>query len=166
MTDEARFEAQLTFLAYRITAKLGLVANRLFRQHGLDVYSSRILLLLLDTGDRTVGDLVDAMALPQSTISHQLIRLEKQRLVTRQRVAQDNRVVHVTLTEGGRRAAEAVREFSRRINREMLDGLDPVERLVLPNALRKLIATLDRNDLADRDGGGATRRPGSAAPRS
>jgi len=63
------FDSRLTFLVYRVTAKLTLVANRLFRQHGLDIYSSRILLLLLDVDDRAVGELVDTMALPQSTVS-------------------------------------------------------------------------------------------------
>lgn len=141
---EGSFEGQLTFLAYRVTAKLTLIANRLFRQYGLDIYSSRILLLLLDTGDRAVGDLVETMALPQSTISHQLLRLEKQGFIERQRTSHDNRVVHARLTDNGRVVAAAVQEFSRQVNREMVESLDPVERLVLPNALRKLLLTLEK----------------------
>ncbi len=149
--DDDPFDARLTFLVYRVTAKLTLVANRLFRQYGLDIYSSRILLLLLDADDRAVGELVEAMALPQSTVSHQLLRLEKQGFVARRRAEGDSRVVRVTLTDDGRRAAKAVGQFSTRINRAMMESIDPVERLVLPQALRKLVGALD----AERDGNGS-----------
>jgi len=142
--DDDTFDARLTFLVYRVTAKLTLVANRLFRQHGLDIYSSRILLLLADAQERTVGELVEIMALPQSTISHQVLRLETQGLIGRRRAADDNRVVLVALTEAGREAAAAVDEFSQRINEAMQADLDPVQRLVLPQALRSLLRTLDR----------------------
>ena len=138
------FDSRLTFLVYQVTAKLTLVANRLFRQHGLDIYSSRILLLLLDSGARSMGDLVEVMALPQSTISHQVLRLENQGLISRHRAVEDNRVVLVSLTEAGRAAAREVDAFSRRINEAMIADLDPVQRLVTPQALRALSGTLDR----------------------
>lgn len=144
---EDPFDGRLTFLVYRVTAKLTLVANRLFRQHGLDIYSSRILLLLLEHGESAIGELIQAMALPQSTISHQLSRLEKQGLIARRRATDDSRVVRVTLTPAGTLAAGACQEFSRSVNRAMSHDLDPVERLVLPAALRKLVATLDKDDL-------------------
>lgn len=151
--DDGTFDARLTFLVYRVTAKLTLVANRLFRQYGLDIYSSRILLLLVDTGERTVGDLVEIMALPQSTLSHQISRLEKQGHVTRRRADGDNRVVLVALTAAGRTAAAAVDEFSRRINELMMADLDPVQRLVTPPALRSLLRTLDREGSEKEIGG-------------
>lgn len=150
MSDDP-FDARLTFLVYRVTAKLTLVANRLFRQHGLDIYSSRILLLLRATGDSAVGHLVEAMALPQSTVSHQLLRLQKQGLIERRRAPGDNRVVRVTLTPDGERAADAVERFSARINRAMIDDLDPIERLVMPKALQKLIGTLDNEASLEPD---------------
>lgn len=151
--DDGTFDARLTFLVYRVTAKLTLVANRLFRQHGLDIYSSRILLLLVDTGERTVGDLVEIMALPQSTLSHQISRLEKQGHITRRRSVEDNRVVLVALTEAGRSAAAAVDEFSRRINDAMVADLDPVQRLVAPQALRSMLRTLDQEGPEKQVGG-------------
>jgi len=56
-------------------------------------------------------------------------------------------VVRVRLTDEGRRAGAAVERFSRRINQAMIASLDPVERLLLPNGLRKLVGALD----AERD---------------
>jgi DNA-binding MarR family transcriptional regulator len=144
LQDDENFDARITFLVYRVTAKLTLVANRLCRQYGLDIFSSRILLLLRDTGESAVGDLVEAMALPQSTISHQVLRLEKQGLISRCRSAEDNRVVRVALTDEGRKAAEDVDAFSRRINLSMIADLDPVQRIVTPQALRSLLRTLER----------------------
>ena len=41
------------------------------------------------------------MVLPQSTISHQLQRLEKRKLLGRRRAQDDNRSVAVSLTQQG-----------------------------------------------------------------
>ena len=67
---------RLTFQVHRVNAKIAQVANSLFRIQQLDLLSSRILVLLLERDEMRVGELVEEMVLPQSTISHQLQRLE------------------------------------------------------------------------------------------
>src|SRR6478735_8327365 len=92
---------RLTLQVHRLSARIAKVANPLFRVHDLDQVSSRILVLLLERGEMRVGELVDYMVLPQSTISHQLQRLEKRKLLRRRRARDDNRSVAVSLTQRG-----------------------------------------------------------------
>ncbi len=99
-------EDRLSFLIHRINAQLARICNPFFGTLDMDLYSSRIMVILLEKGAVRVGELVDLMALPQSTISHQLQRLEKRGLLTRSRVSSDNRSVTVKLTKEGNRAAQ------------------------------------------------------------
>jgi DNA-binding MarR family transcriptional regulator len=92
---------RLTFQVHRVNAKIAQIANPLFRIQQLDLLSSRILVLLLERSELRVGELVDEMVLPQSTISHQLQRLEKRKLLRRRRARDDNRAVAVSLTPKG-----------------------------------------------------------------
>jgi DNA-binding MarR family transcriptional regulator len=116
-------QERATFLVNRVNAKLAQVANRLFRIHGIDVVSSRILIYLLERGQMRVGELVDLLALPQSTISHQLRRLDKAKLIRRRRSLEDNRAVAVVLTSAGRFAAQECNAFSLAVHRRMASHL-------------------------------------------
>lgn len=116
-------EERPTFLVNRVNAKLAQVANRLFRVHGIDVVSSRILIYLLEREEVRVGELVDLLALPQSTISHQLQRLEKAKLIRKRRTREDNRAVAVVLTAAGRFAAQECNAFSLDVHRQMASHL-------------------------------------------
>jgi DNA-binding MarR family transcriptional regulator len=103
---------RLTFQVHRVNAKIAQVANPLFRIQQLDLLSSRILVLLLERGEMRVGELVEEMVLPQSTISHQLQRLEKRKLLRRRRVKDDNRAVAVSLTRKGLEVARQCNQLS------------------------------------------------------
>jgi DNA-binding MarR family transcriptional regulator len=108
-----KLEDRATFLIHRVNAKLAQCCNPVFAEHDLDLYSSRILVALSQHGTLTVGALVELMALPQSTISHQLKRLEKIGYVRRTRSKADNRSVEVTLSPTGERIAETCNNLSR-----------------------------------------------------
>lgn len=106
--DEAAplLEERLSFLFHRIAARVAIIGNQHFRKHNLNHYSARILVLLLEHRELRTGELVDLMLLPQSTISTQLLALQKRRLISRRRSRQDNRSVIVSLTEHGRTVAQ------------------------------------------------------------
>lgn len=114
---------RITFQVNRVNAKIVQVGNRLFRVHGIDVVGSRILIYLLERGEMRVGELVDLLSLPQSTISHQLQRLDKAKLVQRRRTQEDNRAVAVMLTTAGRHAAQECNVFSLDVHRRMTEHL-------------------------------------------
>jgi hypothetical protein len=92
----------LPFLINRIAATVSAWVNQEFQSLGLNVYSARVLILLYLDGAHSVGHLALQSSLEQSTLSHILIRLEKQGLLKRMRQPMDNRSVLVTLSPEGR----------------------------------------------------------------
>ena len=116
---------RLSFKIHQLTAQLARVCNPLFRQYGVDLISSRLLVLVLELGALKAGELVDHMMLPQSTISHQLQRMEKLGYLERSRRDSDQRVVTVTLTPTGRLVADACERLSLQVYATLIDGVDP-----------------------------------------
>ncbi len=125
--DLPPLEARPTFLIHRVNAKLAQACNPVFKEHDLDLYSSRILVALSQHGKLNVGALVELMALPQSTISHQLKRLERAGCIRRTRSEEDNRSVDVTLTTKGEGIAATCNQLSREIYRAALATFSEAE---------------------------------------
>jgi DNA-binding MarR family transcriptional regulator len=103
---------RLSFFIHQLSAQMARVVNPLFREYDVDIVSSRVLVLALERGDIGAGEIVDLLLLPQSTISHQLQRLEKIGYIARKRAGADQRLVTVELTERGRIVAEACNQHS------------------------------------------------------
>jgi MarR family transcriptional regulator, organic hydroperoxide resistance regulator len=144
-------EGRVSFQVHRVNAKLAQVANSLFRNHKLDLISSRILVLLLEHEQMRVGELVDLMVLPQSTISHQLQRLDKHGLIRRRRVREDNRSVAVSLTPAGRLIATECNALSLNVYRHITEGLDDTEINYLGLLLGKMFNALESFDARSLD---------------
>ena len=136
-------DERVSFQVHRVNAKLAQVANALFRTHDLDLISSRILVILLERREIRVGQLVDLMVLPQSTISHQLQRLDRRGLLLRTRIKEDNRSVAVTLTEEGMKVAAECNALSLDIYGHMTRGLSDPELDQLRLLLGRMFATLE-----------------------
>ena len=134
---------RLTFQVHRVNAKVAQIANPLFRIQQLDLLSSRILVLLLERDEMRVGELVEEMVLPQSTISHQLQRLEKRKLLRRRRARDDNRSVAVSLTQKGLEVARQCNQLSLAVYQHMTERLTDVEAAQLARLLGKMFATLE-----------------------
>jgi len=134
---------RLTFQVHRVNAKVALIGNPLFRNQQLDLLSSRILVLLLERDEMRVGELVEEMVLPQSTISHQLQRLEKRKLLRRRRAKDDNRAVAVSLTRKGLEVARQCNQLSLAVYQHMTERLTGVEAAQLARLLGKMFATLE-----------------------
>ena len=111
---------RLTFLLHTASARIANIGNRHFREHDLNHYSARILVLLLENEELRTGDLVERMVLPQSTISSQLQALHKKRLIRRRRSRQDNRSVMVSLTPAGLELARDCNALSLRVHEEVV----------------------------------------------
>src|SRR6056297_3336412 len=120
-------EDRVSFLTHRINARLQQVCNPVIFPHKLDLYSSRIIVALAEKGPMRVGELVDLMALPQSTMSHQLKRLEKDGYVLRTRSESDNRTVVITLTERGTEVAETCNRLSDCVMNSISEELSEAE---------------------------------------
>jgi len=135
-------EERATFLIHRVNAKLAQACNPVFAEYQIDLYSSRILVALRQNGKQTVGTLVELMALPQSTISHQLKRLEAIGYVRRTRSKEDNRSVEVTLTQDGETLAGTCEELSRTIYLAAVATFSDEEIATLQALLQRMFANL------------------------
>lgn len=103
-----------------------------------------VLLVLWERGDTTVKDLGTALQLDSSTLSPLLKRLEAAGLVTRRRLAADERSVLVSLTGAG----SALRERADPIAAEVACafGLPLDELAALRDALQEITSAMERGD--------------------
>lgn len=138
-------EDRVSFLTHRINAKLQQLCNPVIAPYQLDLYSSRIIVALAEKGPMKVGELVDLMALPQSTMSHQLKRLEKNGYVLRNRSDMDNRTVVITLTPKGADVAETCNRLSDIILASVTEELTEEEVVLLTRLLQRVFANLPKD---------------------
>jgi len=140
--DLPLLEDRVTFLTHRVNARLQQVSNPVIAGFGLDLYSSRVLFALEQNGAMKVGQLVELMALPQSTISHQLKRMEKDGLIRRTRSETDNRTVHISVTESGAKATEVCTRLSNLVQERISDEFTQDELAALTDGLKRVFDVL------------------------
>lgn len=128
-------EGRVTFALHQIMAQLARITNPVFSEYDLDLDTARIIVLLLGRKTMLVSELIDLTVLPQSTVSHQLRRLEKRGLLSRQRLASDKRSVALMLTPQGKKVAKVANGLSEDVYAAMTANLTQDER-------RDLMATL------------------------
>lgn len=114
---------RVSFLVHRVNAQMLRVCNPHFQKWGVDLVTSRMMVALLENETLSAGEIVKLMALPQSTISHQLKRLEKLGYITRENSAADSRIVIAKLTDKGRLIAIEANALSRRVVNQMLQSI-------------------------------------------
>lgn len=138
-----RLEDRVTFLTHRVNARLQQVSNPVIARFGLDLYSSRVLFALDQNGPMRVGQLVDLMALPQSTISHQLKRMEKSGLVHRTRSEVDNRTVFISVTPEGAKATQVCTDLSNLVQERIAEEFCETELKALTEGLKRVFEILE-----------------------
>ncbi len=134
---------RISFLVHRINAHLLRHTNPRLKIWNVDLTESRLLVALLELGPMPAGDLVRVMALPQSTVSHQVKRLEKRGYVVREQDAKDSRVIITQLTNAGRDIASQADDYSREVAQQVASALgDEQELAIVRAALKRIDATL------------------------
>ncbi|PEQ11294.1 hypothetical protein B2G71_17155 [Novosphingobium sp. PC22D] len=120
---------RISFLVHRINAHLLRVTKPLLKRWGIDLTESRLLVAILEQGEMSAGDIVSTMALPQSTVSHQLKRLEKLGYIVREPTPDDQRRIMARLTETGRQVAKEGNALSRSVTDVVFHaiGADDIE---------------------------------------
>ncbi len=90
----------------RITKALEDYSREVQRAYGLTGPQLWALKTLHRLGPLTAGELAEALAVHQSSVSVLVARLERRRLVRRRRRRDDRRFVEIALTDAGRKLAE------------------------------------------------------------
>jgi DNA-binding MarR family transcriptional regulator len=102
------------------------------------------LLWLGHDGALTMGDLGRRLGITEKTVTGLVDRLEKRRLVERERDARDRRVVHVQLTPAGRETSRHLQRESLKKVTLMLSLLDAADRRQLLRIVETLIERFTR----------------------
>jgi DNA-binding MarR family transcriptional regulator len=145
--DDEQLEGRISLLVHRLNSRFTQIANQLLQTRDLNMYDARILLFVLERDEMRVGELVEAMALPQSTISHQLSRLKARKLIRRRRTRGDNRAVVITLTPLGEEAARASESFSRFVQRRIAEQLNPGDIRIFRELLVRTYKVLSESEI-------------------
>ncbi|BBE35644.1 MarR family winged helix-turn-helix transcriptional regulator [Sphingosinicella microcystinivorans] len=134
---------RVSFMMHRINAHMLRICNPYFQDWGVDLVTSRMLVALLERGPMSAGEIVRIMALPQSTISHQIKRLEKLGYLTRTAGSQDSRIVIAELTDHGRDIANQANALSRRVTDTLLQAIGDDEVETVRAALKRVDQALE-----------------------
>jgi MarR family transcriptional regulator, organic hydroperoxide resistance regulator len=97
-----------------------------------------------------VTDVAKSMAVHQSTASNLIERLEKDRLLLRQRSSQDQRVVHLSLTKAGRATVARAPRPLYGVLRDALGSLEETDLAQLQDLLEKLASKMKVRDRAGK----------------
>jgi DNA-binding MarR family transcriptional regulator len=112
MTVTAQFplelDAQLCFALYSTSLAMTKTYKPLLDRVGLTYPQYITMLVLWEADDMTVKQLAERLNLDSATMTPLLKRLETQGLVRRTRGIEDERQVHITLTDAGRELKSAI----------------------------------------------------------
>lgn len=134
---------RISFLMHRVNAHMLRICNPYFQEWGVDLVTSRMMVALLEHGTLSAGEIVRIMALPQSTISHQIKRLEKLGYLTRSAGEKDSRMIIAELTDRGHEVAKAANALSRRVTDELLRAIGEDEVEIVRAALKRVDDALE-----------------------
>ncbi len=133
---------RISFLIYRINAHLLRHLNPKLKVWGIELTESRLLVTLLELGPLAAGDLVRIMALPQSTVSHQVKRLEKLGYVVRRADTKDSRVIIASLSTRGAEIARQANEESRWVTERLDYAIGDEEEIEMVRSAMKRVDQL------------------------
>lgn len=107
------------------------------------------LLQRLQSGPHNISELAQGLGITTGSATVACKRLEKAGLVTRTRQAEDERVVHVSLTEQGLTQISMVREQRRTSLTHLLQVLDAQEQQELQRLVELLLDAAEAQGLGD-----------------
>jgi MarR family transcriptional regulator, organic hydroperoxide resistance regulator len=160
--DELTLDEALCFALYSASRALTGFYRPLLDELGITYPQYLVLLALWERDGVAVGALTDRLRLDYGTLSPLLKRLQAAGLITRERRADDERSVTISLTEAGR----ALRARADCIPREVIaaTGLDAPSFEELRETLQRLTATVNAASLTAASSAAASSAAASSAP--
>ena len=136
---------QRALVAYgKVVRIVDPIRFQLWADRGLTMPQVRVLFELVEAGERSAGELAEALSVAPPTITGLTDRLVKLALIQRREDARDRRVVQLALTDEGRALTAEIAEQAGAYLREVFDAL-PAGRLDdICSALEELAAANDK----------------------
>ena len=131
----------------RIMRATDINSQKLARESGLTTPQLLVMLAIEKEGNPSTSTLARHIAVSQATVTRIIDRLERARLVGREKASQDRRVVNVSLTDAGRaKLAAAPTPLQASFLREY-GKLEDWERHMLRSSLLRIAKMMDAEDL-------------------
>lgn len=145
MSHDLTLEDQLCFSLYATSMAINRTYKPLLDKLGITYPQYLVLSALWEADGRTVGAIAERLSLESSTITPLVKRLEAASLVTRERQADDERRVLVSLTGRGK----ALKQESRCLGETLFarSGMDVPELIALNREIRRLRDALTRTEI-------------------
>lgn len=138
--NHARLDDQLCFALYAASRAVSGAYRQLLTDIGLTYPQYLAMLSLWEKSGQSIAELGDALDLESSTLSPLIRRLESLGLVRRQRSDEDERMVHVHVTDAGRELESRTTPVREQV--ETSTGLSDEEFATLRETLHQLRATV------------------------
>jgi DNA-binding MarR family transcriptional regulator len=126
----------------RIMAALHGAERSGFAEVGLTIPAARALLFIQRQGPMRVSLLAELLGMEDSALSHLLQKLERKRLIERERFSEDRRAVYVSLTSAGRTMASSCDEIAGRAAARLLQDLPEADVTRLRVLLEKVVSNI------------------------
>lgn len=134
------FSQSLPMLLYRALDAVMPAFRRIFTEFGLTEQQWRVLRVLWEEDDMSLGELARMTLIPAPSLVGVLDRLGAQGLVEKRRSSTDRRQVGIRLTRTGRRLEERAMPAVARVYAELEQSLDRATLNALRRALPRLVA--------------------------
>lgn len=96
-----RFTTSLPYLLNRVGVRMGEIFLQHLQQHDLTLPMYRVMAVLRQEGKQSLGDLSAMVSVEISTLSRLISAMKKRGLVSRVRLEDNARMVHIDLTDTG-----------------------------------------------------------------
>lgn len=137
LNDLYRALHRLNRQMHRVSHKEGHRKGRLY--HG----QANLLLLISQNDGASQRELAEQMDIRPSSMTEMLTKLEQNGLIVKKRDNKDQRVMHIYLTEEGKKASEKITESKDTLAESLFTGLTEDEQEQLLILTQKLCASLE-----------------------
>ncbi|MEO1242672.1 MAG: MarR family transcriptional regulator [Pseudomonadota bacterium] len=129
----------------RATAVYSEKMSEALKSYGLNTMKWRILMLLDDKSPSSVSDLARRSVTKMPTLTRMLIRMEEEGLVKRTALADDRRVVEVTMTPNAVKTLRIVQKIGHRIFERAFEGVSGANIGATTSVLQRIRENLERS---------------------
>lgn len=136
----------IPYLVHRVAARIETSVNQRTRRYGLRLQGFRVLRRLWEKEPQRLVELSQETSIELSALSHLVSRLVKDGWLKKERMADNERSVAISLTEQGKDVAAELVPLLERYEAVCLKGFSAAEAKVLRKAMERIYDNLDELD--------------------
>jgi MarR family transcriptional regulator, organic hydroperoxide resistance regulator len=134
----------LPYLINRAGVRVATMFTQEVKPFDVTVQEWRVLAALSFNGPQRMSGLADLTSIDRTTLSRLVTRMEQGGFVTRSRVEEDGREVHIGLSKKGAKTADGITPVAVRYEEIALDGFTDEEAKALKEMLKRVYGNFDK----------------------